>query len=172
MKSAYIFSVSATISAIAAAVSIVAIPAHAHGDDHQPAKAKTYDASKVDEKAFGREGDPRRVTRTINLSMADTMRFTPSDVVVKKGETVKFVVQNNGKVLHEMVLGTTEELKEHAALMKKFPEMEHSDSNMAHVKPSTTGAIVWQFTKAGEFQFACLIPGHFEAGMVGKVTVR
>jgi uncharacterized cupredoxin-like copper-binding protein len=71
-----------------------------------------------------------------------------------------------------MVLGTTEELKAHAELMKKFPDMEHADANMAHVKPGAKGEIVWQFTKAGEYQFACLIPGHYEAGMVGKVVVK
>ena len=58
-----------------------------------------------------------------------------------------------------MVLGTPEELKEHAELMKKFPEMEHDEPHMAHVKPGKSGEIVWQFTKAGEFQFACLHPG-------------
>ena len=145
--------------------------AFAHGDTHM-AKKPAYDASKVEERAFGREGDPKRVTRTIKLDMTDAFRFTPADVTVKRGETVKFVVANSGKVLHEMVLGTTEELKAHAELMKKFPDMEHADANMAHVKPGAKGEIVWQFTKAGEYQFACLIPGHYEAGMVGKVVVK
>jgi uncharacterized cupredoxin-like copper-binding protein len=146
--------------------------AFAHGNEDHAAAVRTYDPTKVEAKAFGQEGDPKRVTRVIKLSMADTMRFTPADVVVKRGETVKFLVHNDGKVLHEMVLGTARELKEHAELMWKFPEMEHSEANMAHVKPNTDGEIVWQFTKAGEFQFACLLPGHFEAGMVGSVTVR
>lgn len=145
----------------------------AHGDeDHDAASQRKFDASKVEAKAFGEEGDPKKVTRTIKLSAADTMRFTPADLTVKRGETIKFLVHNDGKELHEMVLGTPQELKAHAELMKKFPEMEHSDANMAHVKPGTDGEIVWQFTRAGEFQFACLIPGHFEAGMVGKVTVK
>ena len=104
--------------------------------------------------------------------MADNMRFTPSDVTVRKGETIKFVVHNSGQVLHEMVLGTKDSIAQHAALMKRFPKMEHDDANMAHVKPSRTGDIVWQFTQPGEFQFACLQPGHFEAGMVGKVIVK
>jgi len=143
----------------------------AHGDAHMT-KKPAYDASKVEERAFGREGDPKRVTRTIKLDMTDAFRFTPADVTVKRGETVRFVVANSGKVLHEMVLGTTEELKAHAELMKKFPDMEHADTNMAHVKPGAKGEIVWQFTKAGEYQFACLIPGHYEAGMVGKVVVK
>ena len=145
--------------------------AFAHGDVHMT-KKPAYDALKVEERAFGREGDPKRVTRTIRLDMTDAFRFTPADVTVKRGETVKFVVANSGKVLHEMVLGTTAELKAHAELMKKFPDMEHADANMAHVKPGAKGEIVWQFTKAGEYQFACLIPGHYEAGMVGKVVVK
>ena len=86
--------------------------------------------------------------------------------------TIRFVVANKGAVLHEMVLGTPQALKEHADLMKKHPGMEHEEPNMAHVKPGATGDIVWQFTKAGDFQFACLIPGHFDAGMVGKVAVK
>jgi uncharacterized cupredoxin-like copper-binding protein len=143
----------------------------AHGDDHK-ASAHKFDASKVEDTAFGREGNPGKVSRTIKVDMADTMRFTPADVTVRRGETVRFVIRNGGKQLHETVLGTTQAIKEHAELMKKFPEMEHADPNMAHVKPGATGEIVWQFTKAGEFQFACLQPGHYEAGMVGKVSVR
>jgi uncharacterized cupredoxin-like copper-binding protein len=154
-----------------AVFALTANTAFAHGADHM-AKKPAYDASKVEDRAFGREGDPRKVTRTVRLDMTDAFRFTPADVTVKRGETVKFVVANGGKLLHEMVLGTTEELKEHAALMKKFPDMEHADANMAHVKPGAKGEIVWQFTKAGEYQFACLIPGHYEAGMVGKVVVK
>jgi uncharacterized cupredoxin-like copper-binding protein len=153
------------------AIALTASTAFAHGDAHL-AKKLPYDASKVEERAFGREGDPRKVTRTVRLAMTDAFRFTPADVTVKRGETVRFVVANSGKVLHEMVLGTTEELKAHAELMKKFPEMEHADANMAHVTPGSKGEIVWQFTQAGEYQFACLIPGHYEAGMVGKVVVK
>lgn len=93
----------------------------AHGDaghDGRPA----YDASRVEETAFGREGDPRRAGRTVRIAMDDGMRFTPDHI--------------------------------------------------AHVMPGATGALVWQFTQAGVFGFACLQPGHFEAGMVGKVVVR
>jgi len=154
------------------AVALCAGAALAHGDDAHAAKKPAYDASKVEERAFGREGDPRKVTRVIRLDMTDAFRFTPSDVTVKRGETVKFVVSNSGQQMHEMVLGTVAELKEHAELMKKFPTMEHADANMAHVKPGAKGEIVWQFTKPGEYQFACLIPGHYEAGMVGRVIVK
>lgn len=152
---------------------LIAAPsaAFAHGDEEH-AKPHKYDASKVEATDFGQEGNPKKVTRTIDVDMADSMRFTPADLSIKRGETVKFVVHNKGQVLHEMVLGTKSAIAEHAELMKKFPEMEHADANMAHVKPGKSGEIVWQFTKAGEFQFACLQPGHFEAGMVGKLTVK
>lgn len=156
---------------VLAVLAWTASTAFAHGDSHT-AKKPAYEASKVEERAFGREGDPRRVTRPVGLDMTDAFRFTPADITVKRGETVKFVVANSGKVLHEMVLGTTEELKAHDELMKKFPDKEHADASMAHVKPGAKGEVVWQFTKAGEHPFACLIPGHYEAGMVGKVVVK
>lgn len=160
------------LNALAFAVLALGIgAAYAHGDEEHAAPRK-FDASKVEPTDFGQEGNPMKVTKTIKVDMADSMRFTPSDVSVKKGETIKFRVHNDGKVLHEMVLGTKQAIAEHAALMKKFPEMEHADANMAHVKPGKAGEIVWQFTKPGEFQFACLQPGHFEAGMVGKVVVK
>jgi uncharacterized cupredoxin-like copper-binding protein len=160
------------IQVAAAAAALSASCAWAHGDDAHATKPHAYNASKVEDTAFGREGDPKKVTRTVRVGMRDDMRFTPSSLTVKRGETIKFVVRNEGKILHEMVLGTEQALREHAELMKKFPEMEHADANMAHVKPGASAEIVWQFTKPGEFQFACLQPGHFEAGMVGKVTVK
>ena len=154
-----------------AALSLGSGAAFAHGDEERPA-ARKFEASKVEPTAFGQEGNLKQVTKTIKVEMTDAMRFTPSDVTVRLGETVKFVVHNGGKVLHEMVLGTVDAIAEHAELMKKFPEMAHDDANMAHVKPGKSGEIVWQFTKPGEFKFACLQPGHFEAGMVGKVVVK
>ena len=164
MKSRNVAVLAATLAMLGAA--------QGHGNESHPAKTRKFDASKVEDTAFGREGDPAKAIRTIRVDMADTMRFTPADLTVKRGETVKLVATNKGQVLHELVLGTAEELKKHADLMKKFPGMEHEEPHMAHVKPGRSGEIVWQFIKPGEFQFACLIPGHFEAGMVGKITVK
>jgi len=158
--------------ALATLAALSSTGVHAHGDERHSIKEHVFDVSKVEERAFGREGDPRKVTRTIKVDMRDTMRFSPDLVAIRRGETVKFVVTNSGTQMHEMVLGTLNELKEHAEMMRKFPNMEHADANMAHVKPEAKGEIVWQFTKAGEYQFACLIPAHFEAGMVGKVVVK
>jgi uncharacterized cupredoxin-like copper-binding protein len=142
--------------------------AAAHGDANNDARRKIS----TEEKPFGREGDPKKAARTITVEMSDHMRFTPAQLTVKRGDTVRFVVKNTGKVMHEMVLGTLPELKAHAELMKKFPNMEHDEPYMAHVKPGAAGQIAWQFTQAGEFYYGCLMPGHFEAGMVGKVIVK
>ena len=120
---------------------------------------------------IGKPGAASKVTRTVEVDMTDTMRFSFSNIVAKQGETIRFRVKNSGKVKHEMVLGTEKALKEHAELMKKHPEMEHADDNMVSVAPGKSGEIIWQFTKAGKVDFACLQPGHFEAGMKGVVTV-
>ncbi len=141
----------------------------AHGDTHG---AKPQTAVKAEQRAFGIAGDPGRVSRTVTIDMTDQMRFAPSRLEAKRGETVRFVLHNKGKVLHEMVIGTVEELQEHAALMKKFPNMEHEEPYMAHVKPGESEEIVWHFNRRGDFNFACLVPGHFEAGMVGKIVVK
>ena len=123
------------------------------------------------EKPFGQRGDPKKVSRTIELDMSDAMRFAPAELVVKQGETVRFRLKNSGKVMHEMVLGTMQELKAHAEMMKQHPGMHHAEPSMVHVGPGKTGVLVWQFTGAGEFHYACLFPGHFEAGMVGSIKV-
>lgn len=121
--------------------------------------------------AIGVEGVAANVTRTVNVDMTDAMRFNPSDVRVKQGETVRFAVKNSGQIRHEFVLGTVEELKEHYEAMKKFPEMEHAEPNMVTLAPGKTGEVIWQFTKAGKVDFACLQPGHYDAGMKGVVKV-
>jgi uncharacterized cupredoxin-like copper-binding protein len=81
-------------------------------------------------------------------------------------------VKNVSKVMHELVIGTKQELDTHAEMMKKHPNMEHDEPYMAHVSPGKNADIIWNFNRAGQFDFACLLPGHYDAGMVGKITVR
>jgi uncharacterized cupredoxin-like copper-binding protein len=133
--------------------------------------AKNAGAVKKEQKDWGIAGEATAVTRTIQVRMSDKMRFTPDLIEVREGETVRLIHRNDGKILHEFVLGTKQELDEHAALMLKFPNMEHDEPYMAHVAAGKTGEIVWKFNRAGEFDFACLIPGHYQAGMVGKIRV-
>lgn len=121
--------------------------------------------------AIGKPGVTAKVNRTITVDMTDAMRFSPASIKVRRNETVRFIVKNSGKVRHEFVLGTEKELKAHYEQMKKFPEMEHADPNMVTVAPGKTGEVVWQFTQAGKVDFACLQPGHYDAGMKGFVSV-
>ncbi len=142
-----------------------AVYAHS-GETH---KKNTYEAVSVE---FGNYQPTLKESRVIEMDMSDLMRFTPSRLKVKKGDTLKISLRNSGALLHEFVLGTQASLNEHAELMKKFPTMEHDEPFMAHVKPGETGEIIWQFSEVGEFAFGCLIPGHYDAGMKGIVIVE
>ena len=148
-------------------LAVSAGPTFAHGPTHGSSDPNLT----MTTTAFGQTGDPANVSKTVQIGMADTMRFTPAELTVRQGDTVRFVIRNAGKVMHEMVIGTADDLREHAELMKKHPGMEHAEPFMAHVAPGKRGEIVWQFTQAGEFMFGCLAPGHFEAGMVGVIKV-
>jgi uncharacterized cupredoxin-like copper-binding protein len=144
--------------------------AHAHGDEDHPKEGANQPVKK-EQKAWGIAGDAKAAKRTVEIKMSDDMRFTPNVLDVRQGETVKFVIQNAGQVMHELVIGTKKELDEHAALMARFPEMEHDEPYMTHVKPGKKGELVWTFNRPGDFDFACLIAGHYQAGMVGKIKV-
>ena len=124
-----------------------------------------------EQKAWGIAGDAKNAQRTITLNMTDDMRFAPSHFSVKKGETLNLRVVNKGQVMHEMVLGTQASLDEHAQMMLKYPGMEHDEPYMAHVAPGQSENLVWSFNRAGNFDFACLIAGHYQAGMTGRFTV-
>lgn len=140
----------------------------AHGEQ---AHGKKPVAVRKEQKAWGIAGTARAGLRTVEFTMSDDMRFKPNLLQVKRGETLRLRIVNQGAVMHEFVLGTKKELEEHAALMLRFPNMEHDEPYMAHVAPGQTGEIIWTFNRAGDFDFACLIAGHFQAGMVGKVKV-
>ncbi len=154
---------------------LLAVPlaVHAHGDTHGDAHAHDGHAPvhAAEQTPWGIAGDPAAVSRTIAVDMADAMRFTPDSLAIREGETVRFVVTNRGQLLHELVIGTPEALAEHAALMAKFPGMAHDEAYMTHVDPGRTGEIVWHFNRPGRFEFACLIAGHYEAGMRGSFVV-
>ena len=140
----------------------------AHGDETHPAKSGPV---RKEQKDWGIAGDAAKAKRRIDVGMSDNMLFTPERINVRLGETVRFVVRNTGKQMHEFVIGTKAENVKHAELMLKFPNMEHDEPYMAHVAPGKTGQIVWTFNRAGTFEFACLIAGHYQAGMVGTIEV-
>lgn len=125
----------------------------------------------TNEEAFGRPGVAKDVGRSVAIRTTDAMRFEPASLAVKQGETLRLRIHNDGRLPHEFVLGTREEITEHAEMMRKMPGMIHADANSVRVAPGQDGEIVWTFSKAGKFLYACLIPGHWEAGMQGQVTV-
>ncbi len=141
---------------------------HSHGHGDAKAGKSHHDAAGE----IGVPGDPKQVVRTFRIAAGDDNKFRPAVVTVRAGETIKFVLKNDGKFKHEMMIGTQAELKEHAAVMAKNPEMEHDDPNAVSVQPGKTGELVWKFTKPGEVHFGCLVPGHYEGGMAGKVIVN
>ena len=127
--------------------------------------------------AAGEPGDPKKPAREVRVAMYDdgsekVMRFEPASITVRKGEQIRFVLENTGTESHEFMLATVADNRKHAELMKKFPDMEHDDPNAKRLAVSQKGELIWKFTKAGEFEYACLIPGHYEAGMHGKIVVK
>lgn len=148
------------------AAAFATLPAQAHGEKHHATAPAVFEQT-----AWGIAARPADARRTITIDMTDAMRFTPDRIAVQEGETVRFVVRNRGRMLHEMVIGTPEELAKHAAMMARFPDMEHDEPYMVHVDPGKSGEIGWTFNRAGSFEFACLIAGHYEAGMRGTLTV-
>jgi len=155
-----------TISALAGLVGVspaVAGPGHAGHAHHG------------DETAYGKPGDPKKPARIVMIRMGEgdgKMFFSPPLVEVKRGEQIRLKLTNGGELDHELVLATLAENLKHAEEMKKNPDMEHDDPNARRLQPKKSGDIVWQFTRAGEFDFSCLIPGHREAGMTGKIIVK
>jgi uncharacterized cupredoxin-like copper-binding protein len=149
------------------AATFTPLAARAHGD-------KPHDSAAVvsEQTAWGIAGQRAAARRTITLDMTDAMRFTPDDITVQEGETVRLVARNSGRMRHELVIGTAAALAEHAAMMAKHPDMEHDEPYMVHVEPGQAGEIVWHFNRPGRFEFACLIAGHYQAGMRGTLVVQ
>ena len=123
----------------------------------------------------GVPGNPKARSRVIMVTMKEgdgKMLYVPDRIEVRRGEQIRFVLQNDGELDHEFLLATTEENLKHGELMKKYPEMEHDDPNGKRLAPKAKSEIVWRFSKKGEFEYGCLIPGHREAGMVGRIVVK
>ena len=159
----YILSILGSAVVVAALSTSVAIAG--------PGAAGHHDA----EVAYGKPGDPKKPARIVQIRMGEgdgKMFFAPPIVEIKKGEQVRFKLMNGGELDHELVIATLQENLKHAEEMKKNPEMEHDDPNSKTIQPKKKAEIVWRFSKAGTFEFACLIPGHREAGMIGTVGVK
>lgn len=160
-----------TLKLAAAGLALAAFATASPAHENHFAKPKGAAELAPEQKPWGIVGKPGAVKRTIDIVMADDMTFTPSVIEVREGDTLRLRLKNKGRDLHELVLGTTAEIEAHAAMMKKFPGMEHDEPWMAHVPPGRTGELVWTFNRAGDFDFACLVKDHYELGMAGRVRV-
>ena len=148
-----------TCAIVSFALPVAAQPAHQHHHDF----------------AAGEPGDPSRPYRTVAVNMVEdangTMGFSTERLDVKIGEQIRFELKNVGTEPHEFMLDSPEHNEVHKAAMKKNPEMEHDDPNGKTLDPGKSATILWRFSKLGTFEFACLIPSHYELGMRGVVTV-
>jgi len=144
---------------------------HGHGDMMTDGDSDHH----ADMMAIGRPSDPENVTRVIEIKMMETedgdMIFEPSVLEITQGETIKFAIENIGEQEHEFVMDTMASVTEHKALMEEFPFMEHDDPNAVRLLPGEKAEIIWSFVNDGDFEFACLIPGHYESGMHGPLAV-
>ena len=123
----------------------------------------------------GEPGNPRNPARIVQVTMGEAdgkMLFVPARLEVRKGEQIKFMLRNNGELHHEFILASTADNLKHADEMKRHPDMVHSEANGSQLAAKQTSELVWKFTKSGEFEYACLIPGHREAGMIGTIVVK
>lgn len=145
-----------------------------HGHDNKPSHTQGG-SSDHEQIAIGMPGTADAVSKTIAITMLEkddgSMAFEPASISASKGQTIRLVFTNAGNTDHEFVMDTSESILEHKVVMEKWPEMEHAEPNSLRLKSGGNGEIIWNFSQAGEFQFACLIPGHYEAGMHGKLSV-
>jgi len=147
--------------------SALGAPGLALGDQGKPHKEGTHAHSPV-----GSVGEPAKVSRVFAVRMLDTMRFEPSSFEVRSGQTVKFVVTNAGQVRHEFGIGTPDEQRAHAEMMLADPDMKHEDGSVITVEPGRTKELIWRFGRAGQYEAACQVPGHYPAGMMAKILVK
>ena len=156
-------------------VTLIAGPGHGNEEHSEGFFTRIKNAvfgSYGEQLPFGRVGKSSEVSKKVAIELNDQFRFSPEEIQVAVGETLQLDFRNTGQMRHEWVLGAPFELSEHMELMRRFPNMEHDEPHMVHVDPGQKQQLVWQFNRKGEFAYACLLPGHFEAGMRGTVEVQ
>jgi uncharacterized cupredoxin-like copper-binding protein len=160
----------AIISALAGAVMLLPAAnqqALAHSDGHRHGPAHGFAAGEP-----GKSGKAARVVEIVMSEGPGTMTYSPDRIEVRKGELIRFVLKNAGQLRHELLIDSFENNARHKAEMAKSPDMSHEEPNGRHVEPGQSAELLWRFTKAGTFEYACLIPGHYESGMKGVIVVK
>ena len=162
--------------ALSAAIAVPALAGEGHGDN-----------------AAGQAGKAANISRTIKITMYDNY-YEPAEIAEKEGETIKFIITNAGELVHEFNIGTPDSHVAHAPEMLMMvehgvleadrinwdaaKEMQkvmghgaHDEPNSALLEPGKTGEIIWQFPAHANIEFACNVPGHYDAGMTGEVKL-
>ena len=185
------FSKTLLAAAVALTVSGTAFAGSLHKSEPGDGHAEGHGHS--DALAFGEPGKSSEASRTIEIKMGDNY-FEPEELVIRAGETVRFVVKNEGEFLHELNIGTAIMHAEHQEEMVTMTEHGmltatginhdmmkmnhaskgmsghvHDDPNSVLVEPGKTQELVWKFAAAADLEFACNVPGHYDAGMMGKI---
>ena len=172
--------VSALTAALVLTLSVGAYAAGKHGGGHGP--------------NIGKPGKASEVSRTIEMVLTDN-RFTPETITVKKGQTIRFKVRNDGRFVHEFNIGTTAMHASHQKEMAMMFEhgavevdkihhekmnmdmggghvMKHDDPNSVLLDPGKSADVTWKFSTDATLEFACNVPGHYEAGMMGRIRIK
>ncbi len=159
-------------SALVTAMNAMSSPGHQDSHQHtlKPAEENSsqgHGEHQHMETLAGKPGSKGKINKTIEVTADDTMIFyLDHPLTVKDGETIKFVVTNNGHIEHEFAIGTKDEHVEHGQMMMENPGMMHAaGGNAITLKPGETKELIWTFEEAWQVQVACNIPGHYEAGM-------
>jgi len=183
-------SVVAAILALTLSVSTSALAAGSHSGGHGASEGHGHGG----EANIGKPGKASDVTRTVTITMTDN-RYSPEKIEVKKGETVRFVLKNQGEFVHEFNIGTAKMHKAHQKEMMTMMEhgvlepdrinhammkmdmgggktMEHNDPNSVLLEPRKSAEIIWKFDTNARLEFACNVPGHYESGMVGTISIH
>lgn len=158
-----------TLARMLSGAAVLALPLDALARDKATPPANPAPRVQTD---WGIAGQSSAVGRRVSIRMLDRLRFEPSHLSIRLGETLKIAIVNTGVVMHELAIGTPEALAEHADLMRRYPDMAHEEAHVIHIPPGRRGTLVWHFNREGAFGFACLVPGHFDAGMRGTILVH
>lgn len=154
--------------AFALLISGINVQSQEHNHEHSDANS----LSKKQQTEWGIADDSQAASRTVQIVMTDNMRFSPDSIQVQQGDVTKFVIKNDGKMLHEFVIGAKPVLDRLAVLVARSSDkVDHARSDRIHVAAGKAGELFWNFNRAGVFDFACLLPGHYQSGMVGKINV-
>lgn len=122
---------------------------------------------------FGEPGDPDSADRTVDVKLLDELRFDPAEIDVEVGETVTFVVTNDGQAPHEFVLGGEDVQDEHEMEMADMGGgLPMDEPNAIALSAGETKSLTWTFTEPGQILYGCHVPGHYLGGMVGTITVE